>query len=171
VLIATALGQDDAPPPDGPGNYRVLATIAAYLDWRMDMTAPLAEELAAFPLSFDGREVLDREALEAKLAGDLRKKVEYWERNIRGIDVLEVHVVSYDPTTFEATLEPYAKQLSVDRSRVLEHAKQLLNEGDLCVLLNTTLLRKQSARVETGWLWVLLTRTESGYKLKGFQLS
>ena len=170
VVAVLGLARAQEPASDPPaGNFQALSLVERYWRWRWSGDASILE-LSACPFSLNGKEVLDEAGLQAKLA-ELQRGAEGLRKKISAIDLLRVDFVEYEADSFPARLEPHKAALGIHHERLLAHARQLLRDGDLCLVMRVRLHRRGKDNVEDGDMWLLLSRTPDGYKLRGFQVS
>ena len=171
-VVWAALGMTRAqePPAEAPGgNFLALSVVERYWRWRWSGDDSI-RELSACPFSLNGQAVLDEAALQAKLP-ELQKGAAELRKKVSSIDLLRVDFVEFQPDSFEVNLEPHKAALGSRHERVLTHARQLLAPGDLCVVMRVRLHRRGKDNVEEATVWLLLSRTPDGYKVRGFQVS
>lgn len=170
VVAVLGLARAQEPASDAPaGTFQALSVVERYWGWRWSGDASI-REISACPFSLDGKTVLDEAGLQAKLA-ELQRGAEGLRKKVSAIDLLRVDFVEYEADSFPTRLEPHKAVLGVDHERVLAHARQLLVNGDLCLVMSVRLHRRGKDNVEESAMWLLLSRTADGYKVRGFQVS
>lgn len=171
VVAALGLARAQEPASDAPaGTFQALSVVERYWRWRWSGDASI-REISACPFSLDGKTVLDEAGLQAKLA-ELQRGAEGLRKKVSAIDLLRVDFVEYEADSFPTRLEPHKADLGrINHERVLAHARQLLVNGDLCLVMSVRLHRRGKDNVEEAAVWLLLSRTADGYKVRGFQVS